>query len=103
MSHIIARTRGGTPWVPHFLEAIDWDTCLGCGRCLTACGRGVMALVALDEQDQLADADDDDAVDRRVMALVDGAACIGCQACQHVCPKGCHFFAPALMPTPQVA
>jgi NAD-dependent dihydropyrimidine dehydrogenase PreA subunit len=28
------------------------------------------------------------------MAVVNPENCIGCQACDRVCPKGCHVYAP---------
>ena len=38
----VAVTRDGTEWVPRYLESIDHDECIGCGRCYKACGQGVM-------------------------------------------------------------
>jgi ferredoxin len=43
------------------------------------------------------DLDDDDEVVRKVMAMDDTGACIGCGACARVCPTNCqsHGAAPA--------
>lgn len=97
MSFITGLTFGGNAWTPQFLQAINWDTCLGCGRCFKACGRGVMALIALNEEgDIVNEEDDDDEVERKVMSVVNASSCIGCQACDRVCPKSCHVYIPAL-------
>ncbi|MEO0406706.1 MAG: ferredoxin III, nif-specific [Cyanobacteria bacterium P01_A01_bin.135] len=96
MGYITGLTAGGAPWTPQFLEDIDWSTCLGCGRCFKACSRGVMALIALDEHGLIVDDDEDDEVERSVMSIVKPENCIGCQACDRVCPKHCHTYAPAL-------
>lgn len=86
-----ALSRDGRSWVPQYLLAIDVATCIGCGRCFKVCGRGVMRLKAVDANGQLLDADDDDEdeIERRVMAMADVGACIGCGACARVCPTGC--------------
>ena len=38
-------TLGGRSWTPRYVEAIDQEHCIGCGRCYKACGRSVLALV----------------------------------------------------------
>jgi len=92
-------TRGGTPWLPEYLIVIDGKVCIGCGRCFKVCGRNVMKLHGLSEENELIDLeddDDDDEIERKVMALVDPGACIGCGACARVCPSNCqtHSSAP---------
>jgi Nif-specific ferredoxin III len=97
MSYVTGFTFGGAAWTPQFLQAINWDTCLGCGRCFKACGRGVMTLLALNEDGDVVDEDDDDdEIERKVMSVVQPENCIGCQACDRVCPKNCHTYVPAL-------
>jgi Nif-specific ferredoxin III len=55
-----------------------------------------MNLVALNEDGDIVDEDDDDdEIERKVMSVVNAAKCIGCQACDRVCPKTCHTYAPA--------
>ena len=44
----IALTRGGTPWDPQFVTAINQKTCIGCGRCFKVCGRNVLQLVGIE-------------------------------------------------------
>jgi Nif-specific ferredoxin III len=92
---ITAVTRGGTPYVPEFLVAIDARKCIGCGRCYKVCGRDVMTLKGVDEDGGFVDLDDedDDEVERKVMVLADADACIGCGACARVCPKDCQTHA----------
>ncbi|MGO8919747.1 MAG: ferredoxin III, nif-specific [Stellaceae bacterium] len=91
-------TRGGRPWQPEYLTAIDGKVCIGCGRCFKVCGRNVMKLRGLNEENELIDLedDDDDEIERKVMALIDAGACIGCGACARVCPTNCqtHLSAP---------
>ncbi|MGP1373770.1 MAG: ferredoxin III, nif-specific [Almyronema sp.] len=100
MTYLTGLTFGRKPWTPEFLQKINWDTCLGCGRCFKACGRGVMALIALNDAGEVVDEDeDDDEVERKVMSIAKAENCIGCQACDRVCPKGCHSYAPLAVAT----
>ena len=83
-------TRDGRDWVPQYLLAIDGQTCIGCGRCFKACGRGVMTLKGVDEDGEMVDLDnDDDEIERKVMVMDDSGACVGCGACARVCPSNC--------------
>lgn len=93
-----AVTRDGTEYVPEFLVAIDDEKCIGCGRCFKVCGRDVMTLKGIDENGELVDMDDDedeDEFERMVMVMLNAGACIGCGACNRVCPKNCQTHAPA--------
>lgn len=89
-----ARTRDGRSWQQDFLLAIDPQTCIGCGRCFKVCGRGVMTLMGLDADKNLVELDDDEEVERRVMAMADAGACVGCGACARVCPTNCQSHGP---------
>lgn len=83
-------TRDGRAWTPQYLLRIDGATCIGCGRCFKVCGRDVMTLKGVDEDGELVDLDDDDdEIERKVMAMADSGACIGCGACARVCPTNC--------------
>ncbi len=94
---ITALTRDGRTYTPTFLEAIDAGRCIGCGRCFKVCAQAVMRLMAVDEDGDLVELDDedDDEVERMVMVLADPGACIGCGACARVCAKGCQTHATA--------
>jgi Nif-specific ferredoxin III len=94
----IYATRDGTAWEPTYLTAIDGGTCIGCGRCYKVCSRDVMHLYGLDGDNNMlgkvsGDDDDDDDFDgelvRKIMVLDNGGSCIGCGACNRVCPKNC--------------
>lgn len=98
MAYVTGLTFGGSPWTPQFLRKIAWETCLGCGRCFKACGRGVMELIALNDEGEVVDElEDDDEIERKVMAVINPDNCIGCQACDRVCPKGCHIYEPLVV------
>lgn len=80
-------TAGGKEWTPQFIQSINHDTCIGCGRCFKACNRNVLQLVGLDEDGEIIDAFDDD-VERKVMSIIDASDCVGCKACDKACGKG---------------
>lgn len=85
-------TRGGEPWAPQFIEAIDEQKCIGCGRCFKVCSRNVFDLI---EKKEIGEEDDYDEM-MMVMTLKDQMDCIGCMSCAKVCPKNCQTFtAPA--------
>jgi Nif-specific ferredoxin III len=86
-----AVTRDGRTYTPEFLDAIDAEKCIGCGRCFKVCGRDVMRLVGVDEDGTVVELDDedDDEIERMIMVLADPGACVGCGACARVCAKGC--------------
>lgn len=89
-------TKGGMPWVPQFVQHIDTERCIGCGRCFKICGRDVMRLMAADEDGALIelDGDDEEEFEKQVMTLAHPENCIGCEACARVCPKKCSTHGP---------
>ena len=87
---ITGLTRGGKPWQPKFIRAVDPHTCIGCGRCYKVCPRNVLDLVEREVDDD--DEDDDNAM---VMSIANAMDCIGCGSCGRVCPKNCYTYAPA--------
>lgn len=93
---IVGRTRGGLEWIPKFIQSLNAETCIGCGRCYKVCPRNVFELAS---REDLLDKDDDgdefDTDNSMVMVIHDAMDCIGCQACSKVCPKDCHTHAAA--------
>ncbi|MGI1670183.1 MAG: ferredoxin III, nif-specific [Neptuniibacter sp.] len=90
---IKGRTRGGDEWTPSFINDLNQETCIGCGRCYKVCPRDVFELVDRSEalNDDVDDDDDwDDDDEMKVMAIADENDCIGCMSCVRVCPKKCH-------------
>jgi Nif-specific ferredoxin III len=89
MTTFTGLTFGGQLWTPKFLHAIDFERCIGCGRCLKTCGRGVMHLRALNEDGEFVEDEEEEEIERKVMTIANIDYCIGCEACARVCPKNC--------------
>jgi Nif-specific ferredoxin III len=86
----------GADWTPEFVDTLDIDACVGCGRCFKVCQRGVFLLRAIDEDGAFVDEEDeeDGEYERKVMTIADPDNCIGCRACAQVCTKHCFTHAP---------
>jgi len=84
MSEFHALRRDGTPWQPMFIEEINGETCIGCGRCFKVCTHDVLAMMGMTEDDELV-APDDDEVERMVMTIANMGNCVGCESCVQVC------------------
>jgi len=98
MSNIKGVTQGGEEWEPQFIQSINQDDCIGCGRCYKVCAREVFNLVEkedIDEDDDYYDDDDDEMM--MVMTISNPNDCIGCMACNKVCPKNCQSFEPVTL------
>lgn len=83
-------TFDGSVWEPRYIEAIDPQKCIGCGRCFKTCARNVLDLVDYELDDEDCDDDYDDMEDkeqRMVMVAAHPGDCIGCEACYKVCSK----------------
>jgi Nif-specific ferredoxin III len=93
MANFTGLTFGKLDWIPKFVQSINKDTCLGCGRCFKVCGHKVLQLMALNEDGEFVDEDEDE-IERKVMAVANQANCIGCEACARICPKNCYTHAP---------
>lgn len=79
------QTFSGIPWTPYYVEAIDPDKCLGCGRCIKICSQKCLGLQ---------DYTDDEGTERFIATIADKGLCIGCQACGKVCVRGAYNFQP---------
>ena len=90
----------GRSWTPNFVQQINDEKCIGCGRCFRVCGRDVLQLVGINEQgEQITfnglDAEDEDAeYVKKIMTIVNQKNCVGCEACAKICPKQCYTHAP---------
>ncbi|HBB34376.1 MAG TPA: ferredoxin III, nif-specific [Cyanobacteria bacterium UBA8803] len=93
MAQLTGLTRAGLTWNPQFVQSINQDKCIGCGRCFKVCGRNVLALKALNEEGEFVDDEDDEEIERKVMTIINADYCIGCQACSRICPKNCYTHA----------
>ena len=90
----------GASWTPAFVQAVNEQKCIGCGRCFRICPRGVLELVGLNEEGERValdvDADDEEEeYEKKVMTIARQALCIGCTACSRICPKKCYTHAAA--------
>ena len=90
MATLTGLTFGGNAWTPQFVQEINQDKCIGCGRCFKACGRNVLQLRAMNEDGEFVDDEEEDEVERKVMSIIHPEYCIGCEACSRVCPKKCY-------------
>ncbi|HRD35503.1 MAG TPA: ferredoxin III, nif-specific [Rhodocyclaceae bacterium] len=84
MSEFQSLTRDGTVWVPLYLDEVNPEACIGCGRCYKVCSHHVLEMKAISEDGEIVDADDGDA-ERMVMVVANKGKCIGCNACGKVC------------------
>ena len=89
-----ALRRDGTPWQPKYIEEINGETCIGCGRCFKVCTHEVVEMMGMTEDAELVEADDDD-VERMVMTIANRGRCIGCEACFRVCGSKSITLVPA--------
>lgn len=86
MAYLTGTTYGGETWTPAFVQAIDNEKCIGCGRCFKSCARKVLGPEDL--------VDEESESTRMVMTIVNQANCIGCAGCGVACPKKCFTFKP---------
>jgi len=83
---IIGYTRGGQTWTPRFIESIDVNKCIGCGRCYKVCSRDVLELIEKPFEGEDEFGDD---MGNKVMSIAHSDNCIGCEACARTCTKRC--------------
>ncbi len=51
MAYLTGKTKGGKDWTPTFIEAIDHEKCIGCGRCYKVCSRSVLGPLDLEDEE----------------------------------------------------
>ena len=100
MADITVTMPDGRSWVPRFVQGLNRDKCIGCGRCYRVCGRDVLQLVGVTDEGATvplvvgADDDDDEEYEKKVMTIAQPRNCVGCEACAKICPKKCYTHAP---------
>lgn len=97
MSTFSVTLPNGETWTPTFVQSINEETCIGCGRCFKVCPRGVLELVGLNEEGErvaLENEDEDEEYEKKVMTIAHQELCIGYTACSKICPKKCYTHAP---------
>ena len=82
MALITGITRGGRPWTPRFVKAVDGTKCIGCGRCMKICAHGVLAPREVDEEESA----------KLFAAVSNPGDCIGCEACNRTCTRKAFSF-----------
>ena len=50
MGVVTVKMPDGRSWIPKFVQGINQEKCIGCGRCFKVCGRGVLQLAGVDEE-----------------------------------------------------
>jgi Nif-specific ferredoxin III len=78
-------TFGGADWTPQFVANIDYEKCIGCGRCVKVCPQNVLGF---------GPKDDDEDADRMQANISNKPKCIGCTACGLTCVKKAYSYAP---------
>jgi len=92
MSEFTVTLPSGKVWSPQFVEYINQESCIGCGRCFKVCGREVLEMVGINEDGDIVklSEDEDDEYDKKVMSIANRDNCVGCEACAKICPKKCY-------------
>lgn len=97
MSNFSVTLPSGATWTPTFVQALNEEKCIGCGRCFRVCPRGVLELVGLDDEGGRVsldpDGDEEEEYEKKVMTIAHQELCIGCTACAKICPKKCYTHA----------
>lgn len=87
----------GESWTPNYVQSLNKDACIGCGRCYKVCPRGVLELVGMDDEGNTIaidpDGDEDEEYEKKIMTIARQELCIGCTACARICPKKCYTHA----------
>ena len=86
MAFLTGTNYGGGEWTPAFVQAIDHEKCIGCGRCFKACPHKVLGPMDLEDEES-------ESI-RMVMSIVNQDKCVGCVACGFTCPKKCFSLKP---------
>jgi Nif-specific ferredoxin III len=84
MAYITGFTRAKKEYTPRFVKAVNDELCIGCGRCMKICARGVLAPKEVDEEDSA----------KMFCSVARPEECIGCEACGRTCKKGAFSFEP---------
>ena len=86
MAFLTGLTKGKTEWTPTFIDSIDAEKCIGCGRCYKACSRNVLGPEDLEDEESEST--------RMVMSIVNSDNCVGCVGCGVTCSKKAFSFKP---------
>lgn len=70
-------------WKPGSIPQVIWSKCTGCGKCVSQCPRGLIALIPITSKVTVrCISPDKGAVSRKYCQV----ACIACKACEKACP-----------------
>jgi Nif-specific ferredoxin III len=103
MSIVTITMPDGRSWTPRFVQEINQEKCIGCGRCFRVCGREVLQLAGVNDEGELIpfangldDEDSDAEYEKKIMTIANQKNCVGCEACAKICPKQCYTHAPMM-------
>lgn len=80
---VVCQTYGGLSWTPQYVEGINKEVCLGCGRCVKLCVQECLGLESFE---------DDEGTERYVAKIVNKDQCIGCRSCGKICVRHAYSF-----------
>lgn len=89
MPFLTGLTKGKTEWTPTFIDSIDPEKCIGCGRCYKVCSRSVLAPEDLEDEES-------ESI-RMVMTVANDTKCVGCAACAVTCSKKAFTLKPLVV------
>ncbi len=72
-SYYKAETKAGEKWTPFFIEYVDPEKCLGCGKCVKVCSRGVYEMREANGQN--------------IAVPVNAGNCVGDGSCHMACQQ----------------
>ncbi|MDF1552863.1 MAG: 4Fe-4S binding protein [Deferrisomatales bacterium] len=71
-TYLTFQRQDGSPWTPMYVQQVDPEKCIGCGKCLKVCMGGCYEMVEIDGE--------------KKARVVNRGNCMGDCHCHKVCP-----------------